>query len=155
MRPKRNELSVSTFTMVQLYHAMVIQTIIVDYLRIFIFYLVDVCKNYQNLTDAERKYDYVTGLYPKCDDTLNGWYRFQGAAGTKMVTTCLPKNRCDADFPAWLIGDHPTVAEGKVTRSVCIHRFENCCDESCSIKVQNCGSYYIYYLKDLIHCNFR
>ena len=28
-----------------------------------IFFLADICKNYQNLTDAERKYDYVTGQY--------------------------------------------------------------------------------------------
>ena len=69
------------------------QTIIVDYLRIFIF-LVDVCRKYKNLTDGERKYDYKTVNY-KCDDPLNGWYRFQGAAGTKMVTTCPPQDRCE------------------------------------------------------------
>jgi len=117
-----------------------------SYLRITLFiFLVDICKNYQNLTDAERKHDYVTVNY-KCDDTLNGWYRFQGAAGTKMVTTCPPMNRCDTDFPAWLSEDHPTVAEGTVTRKVCIHWFEDCCERSVYIQVKNCGSYYIYKL---------
>jgi len=54
------------------------------YLHICVFPLVDVChwRNYQNLTDAKRKYDYVT-VNLECDNTLNGWYRFQGAAGTK------------------------------------------------------------------------
>ena len=117
-------------------------------------FLVDVCKNYQNLTDAERKYDYVT-VNNKCDDTLNGWYRFQGAAGTKMVTTCPPQDRCDTAFPAWLNESHPTVAEGTVTRKVCIHRFEVCCDRSVSIDVKYCGSYYIYKLKSLGVCEAR
>jgi len=160
MRPKRNEFSVSTFTMVscfhvQLYYANVIRTIIADNLRTYFFFLLaDVCKNYKNLTDAERKYDYVT-VNPKCDNTLNGWYRFQGAAGTKMVTTCPPMNVCDANFPAWLSEDHPTVAEGAVERKVCVHHFDGCCDKSAFIQVKNCGSYYIYYLKKLRHCNFR
>jgi len=116
---------------------------------------VDVChwQNYQNLTDAERKYDYVT-KDAKCDNTLNGWYRFQGAAGTKMVTTCPPMDRCDANFPVWLSGGHPTVAEGKVTRNVCINKFA-CCKETFSIQLKNCGSYYIYKLSLLGSCNAR
>jgi len=116
---------------------------------------VDICKGYQNLTDAERKYDYVTGDNPKCDITLNGWYRFQGAAGTKMVTTCPPMDRCDANFPAWLSGDHPSVADGTVTRKVCIHWFGICCEKSFLIKVKNCGPYYIYELYHLWSCSTR
>ena len=53
-------------------------------------FLHEACQNYQNITDGTRKYDYIT-VKPKCDDTLKlGWYRFQGAAGTTMVTTCPP-----------------------------------------------------------------
>jgi len=121
-----------------------------------LFFLVDICKNYKNLTDAERKYDYVAGTYPKCDDTLNGWYRFQGAAGTKMVTTCPAMYRCGANFPAWLNEDHPTVAEGTVTRKVCIHRLQGaCCDESLFIQVKNCSSYFIYKLSYPGVCDTR
>jgi len=85
------------------------------YLHICVFSLVDGChwQNYKNLSDAERKYDYIT-KDAKCDNTLSGWYRFRGAAGTKMVTTCPPMYRCDADYPAWLNESHPTVAEGTV-----------------------------------------
>jgi len=125
--------------------------IIYEYL---LFFLVDICNNYKNLTDAGRKYDYVT-VNAKCDYTLNGWYRFQGAAGTKMVTTCPPEKRCDANFPAWLSGDHPTVADGKVTRKVCIRKQEDCCQENVSIKVKNCGSYYIYKLSNPGVCETR
>ena len=126
------------------------------YLHICLFPLVDVChwQNYKSLSDAERKYDYVT-KDAKCDNTLNGWYRFQGAAGTKMVTTCPPVFRCDAAYPIWLCGGHPTVAEGKVRRIACIHNFEGCCDEQVPIQVKNCGSYYIYKLADLMHCEAR
>ena len=116
--------------------------------------LVDICKNYQNLTDAERKYDYVT-VYDKCDDMLSGWYRFQGAAGTKMVTTRPPIRRCGGKFPAWLSGDHPTVVEGTVMRKVCIHKYGVCCSGSVYIRVKNCSSYYIYKLKDPKYCDSR
>ena len=122
---------------------------------ICLYFLADVCKDYQPLKDGTRKYDYTTAN-SKCDDTLNGWYRFQEPAGTKMVTTCPPENRCDANFPVWLSGDHPTVAEGTVQRKVCIHRDEDCCHSSLFIKVKNCSSYYIYQLHDPgSFCNAR
>ena len=111
--------------------------------------------NYQSLTDGTRKYDYIT-VNSKCDDTLtDGWYRFQGAAGTKMVTACPPVNRCDTTFPVWLNGDHPTVADGKVKRQFCIHKFGDCCDSKFNIFVHNCSSYYIYRLFFLGACNTR
>jgi len=127
------------------------------YLHICVFSLVDVChwQNYQNLSDAERKHDYETQEGDgKCDETLNGWYRFRGAAGTKMLTTCPPLHRCDAAYPIWLSGGHPTVAEGKVTRNVCINKLP-CCKESFSIHVKNCSSYYIYKLGKPTGCPAR
>jgi len=114
---------------------------------LLVYFLADICKNYQTLTDAERKSDYVT-VSSKCDRTLNGWYRFIGAAGTKMLTTCPPMGRCGANFPAWLSEDHPTVAEGIVTRKVCIHEFTLCCNSQFYIEVKNCTSYFIYKLTD-------
>ena len=120
----------------------------------YLFSLADICKNYKTLTDAERRYDHVTVNF-KCDRTLNGWYRFQGAACTKMLNTCPQLRRCGAEFPAWLLEDHPTVAEGSVIRIVCIHRFKGCCDKSVLIQVKNCGSYYIYKLTPPVKCNIR
>ena len=127
---------------------------ILDYLVIFIF-LVAVCHKYQNLTDAERRHDFVTKS-SKCDIPLQGWYRFQGAAGTKMVTTAPPERRCGAHFPAWLKGKHPTVAEGTKRKTVCIHKFNKDCFGSVLIDVRNCGSYYIYNLLPLRgYCDAR
>ena len=108
--------------------------------------LADVCENYQPLAEGTRKHAYATVNF-KCDTNLNGLYRFQGAAGTKMVTECpVSMNKCDASFPAWLSEDHPTVAEGAVQRKVCIRRDGDCCESSVSIQVKNCSSYYIYEL---------
>ena len=125
-------------------------------LHIFIclYFLADVCNDYKPLTDGTRNYDYIT-VNSKCDDTLNGWYRFQESAGTKMVTTCPPENRCDANFPVWLSGDQPTVTEGTVQRKVCIHRFGDCCAESFNIQVNNCGSYYTFKLHSPGFCDAR
>ena len=74
-----------------------------------------------------------------------GWFRFQGAAGTRTATSCPPKFRCNTHAPGWLISGHPTVASGEVTRKVCFHWSESCCLYSINIKVKNCGSLYVYY----------
>lgn len=122
---------------------------------VFIF-LADDCQNYQTLSDAERKQTYSSEYPYQCDSSLSvGWYRFQGAAGTKMAISCPPANRCDASFPGWLNGAHPTVDDGIVTRSACIHKAGNCCSSGFSIQVKNCGSYYIYRLIPLTNCDSR
>jgi len=133
------------------------QTIIVDYLRMFIC-LVDGCHNYQNLTDAERKYDYNSQAgYWKCDDKLynKDWQRFQGAAGTKMATKSPGFDKCGAPFPAWLHGAHPTVAEGIVRRIVCINKGIEC-GAPRLVAVKNCTSYYVYkFYASASSCDFR
>ena len=132
------------------------QTIVIDYLRIFRFLVV--CPHYKNLTDPDRKYGRDTTGRPKCDDTLHGWYRFHGHAGRKMMTTCPSFKKCGGNFPAWLSDDHPTVAQGSVKRKVCIRKSEpgDCCVNSYFTDVWNCGSYFIYkLLKDQFSCDFR
>ena len=128
---------------------------IVDYLRIFI-YLVDVCHHYQSLTDAERKYDNDGIVDGECDKNLHsqGWYRFQGDAGTKMATTSPGIGKCGAPYSAWLSGGHPTVAEGIVRRNVCINKHRDC-DVPSSVEVKNCTSYYIYRFFNINACPFR
>ena len=122
------------------------QTIIVDYLHTFIFLVK--CPPYINLTDADRKYGPDTAGNPKCDNNLNGWYRFQGDAGRKMMTTCPLINKCGGVYSAWLSDDHPTVAQGIVSKRVCIRKLASaiCCDDHFYIHVKNCGSYFIYEL---------
>jgi len=132
------------------------QTIIVDYLRMFIC-LVDGCHHYQNLTDAKRKYDNAEIRPGKCDFYLNtkAWHRFQGAAGKQMATKSPGLKKCGAPHPAWLNGAHPTVAEGIVRRYVCINRLKEC-GERGFVDVKNCTSYYVYkFQSSSAACDFR
>ena len=101
------------------------------------------CPSYSSLTSGDRKTTYRT-TSASCDENLKGWYRFQGAAGTRMPTTCPPKYRCNTYVTGWLNGGHPTVADGKVSREVCFHWHSICCYWSTNIEVRNCGSYYVY-----------
>ena len=123
------------------------QTIVIDYLRIFLF-LVE-CPKYKNLTEADRKYGHGTSGR-KCDDNLDGWHRFQGDAGREMMTRCPSTDKCGGSFSAWLSDGHPTVAEGIAQKKVCIRTYAkddgHCCNDSFFIKVKNCGSYFIYKL---------
>ncbi|KAL9963301.1 hypothetical protein ACROYT_G032488 [Oculina patagonica] len=115
----------------------------------------DVCQNYQTLSDAERKETYSSVHPYQCDDNLDGWYRFEGAAGTQMATTCPPTNRCGTYSPGWLSNGHPTVADGTVIRRVYFHRSGDCWRDSLSIQVKNCSSYYIYNLRPPLRCDAR
>ena len=108
----------------------------------------DHCYDYKNLTEANRKISYSTPYGSEvCDSQLpEGWYRFVGAAGTKMPATRVPAYRCGTDWPGWLDGAHPTVEDGEVHRKVCFcDRFTGCKYSKVTI-VKNCGSYFIYEL---------
>ncbi|XP_067047506.1 uromodulin-like [Acropora muricata] len=106
----------------------------------------DECQNYKVLSNADRKV--TNGDKPLlCDNTLGpAWFRFQGEAGTKMPTSCIPFNKCGTHATGWLNGAHPEKHEGNVTRRVCFHWYSNCCQWSVNIQVQNCSGYYLYYI---------
>ena len=112
------------------------------------------CQNYGSLNSGSRRTSYY-GYYYYCDSSLGpGWFRFQGSAGTRMATSCPSYRRCGTYSTGWLSGGHPSVADGQVTRTV---YFNNgyCYGYSTSIKVRNCGSYYVYYLSGTPTCNLR
>lgn len=121
----------------------------------FLFYLIKVlfvsnyleCLSYVILDSGTRKSTYDTEE-ETCDRYLlsPGWFRFQGDAGTRMATTCVPTNKCGTESTGWLEDNHPTVADGKVNRKVCFGDHGNCCRNSIFIPVRNCGSFYVYYL---------
>ena len=115
----------------------------------------DGCTNYTVLSGVDRAYAYTLQNNVRCDQTLvPGWYRFQGAAGDRMLDKCVPMYRCGAWYPGWLNGTHPTVAEGVVTRKVCYHAGP-CCASRNIIKVRNCSSYYVYDLQQAPGCYLR
>ena len=111
-------------------------------------FVADPCHHYKNLTEASRKITYVTPDGSElCDSHLRGgWYRFVGAAGTKMPTTRVQAFRCGTDWPGWLDGAHPTVEDGEVQRTVCFSDRLTGCRYLTNIFVKNCRSYFIYKL---------
>ena len=128
-------------------------TITFPFHNYYIFnFLANLCYNYHNLSDANRKSSYVTPIsgLALCDEKLpKGWYRFVGAAGTRMPTKRVPAFRCDTDWSGWLDGAHPTVEDGEVQRTVCFSNRPSripICKHSTRILVKNCESYLIYKL---------
>ena len=118
-----------------------------SYFNLTVFLFVSECQNYGSLNAADRKITYPH-FHSYCDSIIGpGWFRFEGSAGTRMPTSCPPYNRCGTDATAWIVGGHPTVADGQVNRKVCYHwTFRGCCTWFTNIKVRNCGSYFVYYL---------
>ena len=117
-------------------------------MQLLFHFVADPCYHYKNLSDAARKKSYVTPHGSElCDRQLPvGWYRFVGAAGTKMPTTRVPVRRCGTYWSGWLITAHPTVEDGEVRRTVCFSdRFIGCRNRY-DIFLKNCGSYFIYKL---------
>ena len=126
-------------------------------MQISFHFAADPCFHYKNLSDANRKISYKTpygsGL---CDNQLpEGWYRFVGAAGTKMPTTRVPAFRCGTGWSGWLMNAHPTVEDGEVKRTVCFSDRFTGCKYLTNIFVKNCESNFIYELKNPPICNLR
>ena len=117
---------------------------------------VDPCYEYKNLSDSERKSSHHTPQYEEsCDKGLYGWYRFVGAAGTKMPTTQVEPFRCGAANSGWLSGTHPTVEDGEVLRHVYFSAKKKDSSFKSQISVKNCSSYYVYKLNELTRCDSR
>ena len=116
----------------------------------------DGCYNYSILNKANREISYTTPYGNElCDNLLpGGWYRFEGAAGSKMPTTRVPAYKCGTDWSGWLDGAHPTVEDGEVPRTVCFSDRISGCKSTTTIIVKNCGSFHIYYLHKT-SCNRR
>jgi len=123
------------------------------------------CLSYVPLTDANRNVAF--GIYgPKtCDAQLApGWYRFMGAAGSRMPTTPPPIFSCGAHAPGWMSGGpHPTVADGIVERTACYH-WDNDgdgplpdkpCWVSMPMQVRDCGEFVVYHLSPSAACMTR
>ena len=109
------------------------------------------------LNDSTRKSSYETPYgVAKCDSLLPvGWYRFVGAAGTKMPTKRVPAFRCNTVWSGWLDGAHPTVEDSEVNRLVCFSDRSTGCKYTINILVKNCGSYFIYKLRSPVGCSSR
>lgn len=106
-------------------------------------------------SDWERQKGNLQQQNTVCDNGPKGWYRFEGAVGTRMPTSCSPTHRCNSHLPGWLSGAHPTQADGQVTRTVFFHWHSDCCYKSITVKVINCGGYYVYHVNGTPWCHLR
>lgn len=118
------------------------------------------CSGYSSLYDAGRKVgNPKDGL--KCDDQIvEGWYRFVGEAGSRMPESPPPIYSCSTHAPGWLASPHPSVADGAVDATVCYHwvdakQVSLPCWQQTTIKVRNCGDFYVYNLHPFLSCNTR
>ena len=112
---------------------------------------------YKEIDEPRRSINSIwkRGQKALCDRTLPwGWYRFTSYVGGEMPTSIVRPYRCGTVAPIWLKGKHPSVADGTVTRKACINAFNinNGCAQSFSIKIRNCSTFYVYYLRPTYSC---
>lgn len=114
------------------------------------------CQNYQSFSAADRKITYTT-YHAYCDwGITKRWYRFEGAAGSRMPTSCTPGNRCGTHATSWLTNGHPRVADGRMSKRICFSYSGSCCYALIrNINVRNCGNYYVYELTPTGSCYYR
>ncbi|XP_068717618.1 uncharacterized protein [Montipora capricornis] len=116
------------------------------------------CSSYTTLNTADRASKPSNNIF-KCDrndlSSVPKWYRFSGAAGTKMPTSSVPINHCGTRAPGWMNGQHPSKNDGPVSRKVCFHWSNNVCRWSIQITVRSCGSFFVYKLPRTNYCSLR
>ena len=115
------------------------------------------CSSYTLDTDMTRETTYYDGVN-ECDSAIGTvWTRFtDGANHNRMLPTRMPaRYACDTHAPGYLVGEHPAVEDGEVTRKVCFHWNTNSCNWNSDIQVVNCGEYYVYELVNTPSCNLR
>ena len=105
--------------------------------------------------DSRRVGSEWTGY--KCDsDLAEGWFRFLN--DKHLSEYCAKYHACSTDSPGWLVGGHPSVSAGRVTKKVCFGRkltYSCLCSYHTYITVRNCGSFYVYKLKPTPVCHLR
>ena len=84
-----------------------------------------------------------------------GWYRFTGAAGSRMPEQPPGTFHCGANTPGWLNGKHPVVPGQQVQITVCFQDSLGACGSgswSSIATVLNCGEYFLYRLQNVPAC---
>ena len=119
------------------------------------YHLADICQLHTVLHDGDRAVSHRKN-HGKCDsDLITGWYRFLNISGITMPTKCPQVDTCGTRYPGWLRGDHPSMDEREVLRTVCFRKnLNDCCHKPKNIRVKNCSSFYVYQLVRT-SCPFR
>ena len=117
------------------------------------------CLDYKELNSPTRKSTYSSASRTYCDNSAHsrdwkgtGWYRVTGGAGTQLADTLVPVRHCGSHRTGSLTGGHPSVGQGEVTRTVNFNWNGNPADNKRTIRVINCGPYFVYYLVTVAGC---
>ncbi|XP_013418858.1 oncoprotein-induced transcript 3 protein [Lingula anatina] len=112
------------------------------------------CSSYVILNQRWRSLNFTRGTELHCDRDgwVTQWYRFSGAAGTKMPNLCDPTQHCGTHAPVWINGTYPAPEDGAVDRQACAHWPGDCCRWSMKVRVRNCGGVFLYYLPTTSDC---
>ncbi|XP_072893516.1 uncharacterized protein [Hemitrygon akajei] len=116
----------------------------------------DPCANHTILDQPWRSTDCSS---EKCSKYMNdetrteGWYQFKSSGGWRIPETVVPTYKCSGKSSGWLNGSHPSVGEGEVHRTVCFIWEQNNCETKRTIKIKNCGAFFVYWLKPTLCCN--
>jgi hypothetical protein len=84
----------------------------------------------------------------------SSWYRFLEPAGLKMAESPPGMKHCNTQAAGWISEHHPESAGESKDVKFCFH-WERECQDSITGKVTNCGTYYVYFLKETPSCANR
>jgi len=128
------------------------------FLWIFLFKGSDGCTSHIPLNDRTRAAGVHRGNLLRCDQkdlATPKWYRFTGASGNMMPTSCVPKHYCGTHAPGWLSGSHPTSVGQIVKGKVCFHWGVSCCHWHANVQIKKCNGFYVYKLERTPVCWLR
>ncbi|XP_048588946.1 neurogenic locus Notch protein [Nematostella vectensis] len=115
------------------------------------------CVEYHNLSEPDRNVNAArVGRF--CDDKLifGQWYRFVGAAGTRIINHCptSEQQHCNTDNQVWLLDDQPKPGQiRKVLRNSILANY-NCYNWPGKTNATHCNDFIVYKLWPL-NCNIR
>ncbi|XP_072893903.1 uncharacterized protein [Hemitrygon akajei] len=115
----------------------------------------DPCVNHTILDQPWRSTDCSSeecSRYMNDETRTEGWYRFKSSGGWRIPETVVPPYKCSGKGPGWLNGSHPSIGEGEVHRTVCFSWEQNNCATKRTIKIKNCGAFFVYWLKPTFCC---
>ncbi|XP_072894523.1 uncharacterized protein [Hemitrygon akajei] len=117
----------------------------------------DPCVNHTVLDQPWRSTDCSSeecSKYMNDETRTEGWYRFKSSGGWRIPETVIPPYKCSGKSPGWLNGSHPSVGEGEVNSTVCFSWEQSNCVVKRTIKIKNCGTFFVYWLKPT-HCCYK
>ena len=130
--------------------------------------LPDQCTNYKELTSSKRRLDApISSSNAKCDKSGEssiqedwqgeGFYRIGGGAGTKLgenncSTSDYKYGSCGTHLGFHLMGGHPATPGQTVDRKANYYCTGGAHNDEVTIQVTNCGTYFVYNLKELRRC---